>query len=185
MNLFEFLMILLSLIVGLGLAEILSGVAGHLKRHGVRGVSWPHGTITMAVFIGLLQSFWEAWGLRYEVTWTFPAMLLMLGSPICLYLISHIIFPDPRETSKLGDHYLDKASLCWPLAGLTVVVGTIFRPVAFGDPLWVSDNASAIPILAVCALLSITKKPLIHNTLVPLVLASILLDVLTFSHSIG
>ena len=34
MNLFEFLMILLSLIVGLGMAEILSGVARFLKRVG-------------------------------------------------------------------------------------------------------------------------------------------------------
>lgn len=185
MNLFEFLMILLSLIVGLGLAEILSGYANHLKRNGIRQLSHVHGAISLTVFIGLLQVFWESWGLRSEEVWSFPAMLLMLGSPICLYLIAHIIFPDPDQTSDLGDYYFQRAPLCWPLAGLTVIVGTIFRPIAFGEPMWTLDNASAIPILSVCVLLTVTKIRWIHGLLVPLVLASVLLDVLTFSHSIG
>ena len=149
MNLFEFLMILLSLIVGLGLAEILSGVAGHVKRHGMRGFSWAHTVITLTVFIGLLQTFWEAWGLRAEETWSFPAMLLMLGSPICLYLIAHIIFPEPSEQPNLGDHYMDRAALCWPIAGLTVVVGTIFRPVAFGDQLTPESDEGACSVYPV------------------------------------
>ena len=73
----------------------------------------------------------------------------------------------------------------WPLAGLTVIIGTSFRPVAFGYPMSTLDNASAIPIIAICVLLTATRIRWIHGVLVPLVLASVLLDVLTFSHSIG
>ena len=97
MNLFEFLMILLSLIVGLGMAEILSGMARFLKKDGPREIPWIHGAATMAVFVGLLQTFWESWGLRTVETWSFPAMLLMLGSPICLYLMAYILFPEQDE----------------------------------------------------------------------------------------
>ncbi len=185
MNLFEFLMILLSLIVGLGLAAILSGFANHLKRNGIRELSWTHAVITLTVFTALLQQFWEAWGLRFEPVWSFPAMLLMLGSPICLYLIARILFPEPGDATSLGDYYLEKAPLLWPLAGLTVTVSTIFRPVAFHYPLWTIDNASAIPVLAICTLLTVTRIKWIHWLLAPIVFASIVLDVLTFSHSIG
>ncbi len=178
-------MILLSLIVGLGLAEILSGIAGSLKRNGIRGFSWTHSAITLTVFLGLLQGFWESWGLRSEETWTFPAMLLMLGSPVFLYLIAHVLFPEREDDVSLDDYYFDRAPLIWVLAALTVTVGTLFRPIAFGDPLWVVDNASGIPILAVCILLSVSQTRIIHRVLVPLVLASVLLDTLTFSHSIG
>ena len=94
MSLFEFLMILLSLIVGLGLAEILSSIARVLKSNGIHGFHLTHGAITLAVFFALLQTFWESWGLRSVDIWTFPAMLLMLGSPILLYLIAHILFSD-------------------------------------------------------------------------------------------
>ena len=185
MNLFEFLVILLSLIVGLGIAEILSGIARSLKRSTSLEISWTHGAATLAVFIGLLQTFWESWGLRTLETWTFPAMLLMLGSPICLYLVAYILFPEQDELVGLNEYYFDRARLIWPLAGATVIIGTLFRPVAFGDSLWVIDNASAIPILAVCAVLTLTHKKIIHHILVPVVLASVLLDTMTFSHSIG
>jgi len=185
MNLFEFLMILLSLIVGLGLAEILSGIGNSLKRNGTLGFHWTHGAVTLTVFLGLLQVFWESWGLRTVEIWSFPAMLLMLGSPILLYLLAHILFPGREESVSLDDYYFARARLLWPLAGLTVIVGTLFRPVVFGQPLWAIDNASAIPILAVCIFLSIAKTRMVHRILVPIVFLSVLLDTMTFSHSIG
>ena len=185
MNLFEFLMILLSLIVGLGVAEILSGVAKFLKNNGARKIPWIHSAATMAVFLGLLQTFWESWGLRTIEVWSFPAMLLMLGSPIFLYLMAYVLFPEQGSVADLDDYYFKRARLNWPLEELTVIVGTLFRPDAYGDPQWVIDNASGIPILVVCAVLTVTKHRIIHQFLVPIVLASVLLDTLTFSHSIG
>jgi hypothetical protein len=185
MNLFEFLMILLSLIVGLGLAEILAGIARFLKESDKHDIPWIHGTATLAVFIALLQTFWESWGLRTIELWSFPAMLLMLGSPICLYLMAYILFPEPDEHIALDQYYFKRARLLWPLGGLTVIVGTLFRPVAFGDPLLVADHATGIPILVICAILTLTKNRIAHRILVPVVLAAVLLDTLTFSHSIG
>ena len=185
MNLFEFLMILLSLIVGLGITEILSGIARFLKQNGGREYPWTHGLATTAVFIALLQNFWESWGLRTLEVWSFPAMLLMLGSPICLYLMAYILFPEPNEQSGLDDYYFERARILWPLGALTVILGTLFRPVAFGMPLWVTDNLSGIPILVVCAVLTLTRNRIIHRVLVPVVLASVLWDTLRFSHSIG
>lgn len=178
-------MILLSLIVGLGMAEILSGVARFLKRNGAHKIPWIHGAATTAVFLGLLQTFWESWGLRTIEAWSFPAMLLMLGSPIFLYLMAYVLFPEQDTVADLDEYYFERARLIWPLAALTVIVGTLFRPVAFGDPLWVMDNASGIPILVVCLVLTFTRARIAHQVLVPIVMASVLLDTLTFSHSIG
>jgi hypothetical protein len=185
MNLFEFLMILLSLIVGLGITEILSGIARYLKRRVGREIPWMHGTATLAVFFALLQVFWESWGLRELELWSFPAMLFMLGSPICLYLMAYILFPERDERVSLEDYYFKQARLLWPLGALTVIIGTLFRPVAFGDPLWVADNLSGIPVLVVCAILTLTRHRIVHGVLVPVVLASVLWDTLRFSHSIG
>ena len=185
MNLFEFLMILLSLIVGLGLAEILSGIARSLKSEGVRGFSWTHSAATLTVFIGLLQTFWESWGLASIETWSFPAMLLMLASPTFLFLIAHVLFPERESILSLDDYYFERARLIWALAGLTVVVGTLFRPLAFGLPLWVLDNLSAIPTLTACALLSFVNTRVLHRVVVPVILVFVLLDTLTISYSIG
>lgn len=185
MNLFEFLMILLSLIVGLGLAEILSGFARFLKRDGAHEFSWLHSAVSLIVFVGLLQTFWESWGLRSIEEWSFPAMLLMLGSPILLYTIAHVVFPEPEQSVSLEDYYFERARLIWVLAGLTVIVGTLFRPVAFDMPLLVVDNASAVPTLAVCGLLGYVRVRWLHRLLVPAALIIVLLDTLAISYSIG
>jgi len=185
MNLFEFLMILLSLIVGLGLAEILTGIAGVLKSEGLRGFSWTHGAATLTLFVGLLQTFWESWGLAFIETWSFPAMLLMLGSPIFLFLIAHIIFPERESKVGLDDHYFERARLIWGLVGLTVIVGTLFRPLAFGMPLWIPDNLSSVPTISACVLLSFFNMRMLHRVVVPIILVVVLLDTLAISYSIG
>ncbi len=185
MNLFEFLMILLSLIVGLGLAEILTGIARSLKNEGLRGFSWTHGAITLTMFIGLLQTFWESWGLASIETWSFPAMLLMLGSPIFLFLIAHVMFPERESKVSLDDYYFERARLIWTLAGLAVIVGVLFRPLAFGMPLWIVDNLSSLPTIFACVLLSLVNTRLLHRVLVPIILVVVLLDTLAVTYSIG
>ena len=110
-------------------------------------------------------------------------MLLMLGSPTLLYLIAHIIFPDEIDAT-LEDYYFRRARQIWSLAGMTVIIGTLFRPLAFGLPLWVLDNASAIPLLVICIVLAVTRAPWVHRILVPLVLITVLLDTLVISFSL-
>jgi len=183
-NLFEFLMILLSLIVGLGIAETLSGVAGILKNDGIRGFSYVHGVVTVTLFLGLLQTFWESWGLAHIAVWTYPAMLLMLGAPVLLYLVARIMFPDAGQARSLEDHYFERARLIWVLVGLTVIVGTLFRPIAFGMPLLVLDNLSSIPMLLVCAILATVRTPIVHRLFATLILAAVVLDTLTISYTI-
>ena len=63
MNLFEFLMILLSIIVGLGLAEILTGVARLLRDGRQAEFSWVHSAVVITILLALFQVFWESWTL--------------------------------------------------------------------------------------------------------------------------
>lgn len=185
MNLFEFLMILLSIIIGLGLAEILAGFARFLKSDGAHEFSWTQSAVAAIILVALLQTFWESWGLRSIGEWSFPAMLLMLAPPIFMYLIAHIIFPERDQSASLEDYYYRRARLIWLLAALTVIVSTLFRPLAFDMPLWVVDNASNIPTLAVCVALSISNRRWLHRMLVPVVLLIVLADTLAINYMIG
>lgn len=142
---FEFLMILLSIIVGLGLAEILTGIARLLRDGRQSEFRWIHSAAVITVLLALLQTFWESRGLQQVDTWTFPAMLLMLATPIALFTIAHILFPPDGQFANLGEYYFAQARLIWVLALVTVILGVSFRPLAFGMPLLVADNVSALP----------------------------------------
>ena len=185
MALFEFLMILLSIIVGLGLAEILTGTAKLLRDGRQSAFSWAHTFVVASIFLALLQVFWESWGLRTIEEWTFPAMLLMLGSPVLLFLIAHILFPGSRKYADLGEYYFHRIRLLWSLAAMTVVIGVLFRPLAFDMPLLVADNLSSAPSLVACILLATVQNRTFHNVMTPLVLLTILADTLAISYFIN
>ncbi len=60
MEIFEFLMVLMSIIVGLGIATLLTGVADLLRDRQTVRFYWLHSTLILMVFLGHLQVWWES-----------------------------------------------------------------------------------------------------------------------------
>ncbi len=111
-------------------------------------------------------------------------MLLMLAAPILLLTIAHILFPTGTEHATLEDYYFVNPRLPWRLAALTVIIGTSFRTIAFGAPLFVPDNASSLPMILICTLLGTTRKRIVHYVFVPIVAVYIILDTLFINYTI-
>ena len=74
--------------------------------------------------------------------------------------------------------------LASPTLLLTIIVGTLFRPIAFGMPLFIPDNASSVPMMLICVLLGTTRNRLVHYILVPLITILIILDTLFINYMI-
>ncbi len=185
LDLYFFLMILLSIIIGLGVTEILSGFASVLRSEKLREFCLPHAATVLTLFIALLQYFWETWSLRMIEEWTFPALTLMLIAPILLYLIAHLLFPDQPAGINLTDYYYEKASLIWTLACLTILAGVLFRPLAFDMPLLVRDNLSSAINLAAAIALALSSNRWLHRILVPVGALLVILDTLVISYFIS
>jgi len=97
MSLFEFLMVLVSLIIGLGIAEVLTGIARTIRDRDTVQTYWIHSLFIVIVFPALLQQWWEIWGVRDVPVWTFPGLLMMLGGPIGLPLRPQLVFLASRN----------------------------------------------------------------------------------------
>jgi len=72
---------MVSIIIGLGVTELLAGSARLLRERNEVTVYWLHITATIGVFLAHLVVWWETWGLRTVASWTFPGMLFLLGGP--------------------------------------------------------------------------------------------------------
>ena len=70
MQLFEFLMVLMSIIVGLGIAALLAGVADLLRARNSTSFYWVHSLLVAVIFLALAQVWWESWDLRAAPEWT-------------------------------------------------------------------------------------------------------------------
>lgn len=184
MDRFSFVMVLLSIIVGLGVTELLNNFARQIRNWSRAKFYWLHALLAILVFVALLQQWWESWQQRTVDAWSFPILILMLGGPIGLYLISHLLFPDDWEKPDFEKHYYRYARSIYGIGALTVVFTTIYRPISFRTSLFDADNAISIFVLLIFGLLAISKKKVLHETLVPLILIGVVLDVLLFHMSI-
>ena len=185
MSLFEFLMVLVSIIIGLGITEVLKGIAQMVRCRQSVTPYWVHSVLVVFVMIALLQQWWEIWDLQRVSDWTFTGLLLMLSGPVGLFLIAHLLFPQPVRDADIREYYYGEMRPVWWLGAATVVLATLFRPIVTGFELFVINNATSFIGLAGFIVLGLTKNRIVHAILVPLFLATILWDVLALSFEIG
>lgn len=176
MGLFEFLMILVSVVIGLGVTEILTGWANLLRARTRVRFYWIHVLLQLGVFFALLQQWWEFWDLEGMGEITFLAVLVVLGPPILLFLIAHLVFPGAADEADLEAYYFAQSPLLWGLATAASVAGTFIPPMVFGYPLLHPANLSGIVVVALGVLLAVSRSRRVHGMLVPLVLVLVILD---------
>jgi hypothetical protein len=178
MTLFEFLMVLVSIIVGLGVAEILTGVAMQIPCRASCCGYWVHSCAVAFIFLALLQVWWELWGLHNTLEWAFYNLVLMLVAPSALYLVAHLIFPESMEKCDLREYYYGSMPSIWWLGALVAISSTLFRPLAFGSELINWDNFASGFMIIGFVMLANSRNFVLHSTLVPAFLALLLWDII-------
>lgn len=107
MDAFSYLSVLLSIILGLAIAQVLQGYrALLLARERVR-LSPP-----VLIWSGLLllfatQAWWASFGLRQRTSWDFLSFAIILLQMVLLYMLSAVVFPEveANEGVDLVDHF--------------------------------------------------------------------------------
>lgn len=171
-------MVLVSLIIGLGLAELLSGVAQTIRNKNAVNLYWVHSVFIVVIFLALLQAWWEIWGVRETPTWTFIGLLIMLGGPIGLFLISHLVFPEQLAGSDLKLFYYEKMNPVFWIAVFTVVISEMFRPIVLDSQLFALDSLSSFLLVPIFVSMTQTKNQIFHSCMVVIVFVALLADVL-------
>ena len=185
MSIFEFLMVLVSLIIGLGVAEVLTGVARIIRDRDTVQTYWVHSLFIVIVFLALLQQWWEIWGVRDLPVWTFPGLLMMLSGPIGLFLIANLLFPEPLRDTDLRDFYYQIMKPVLLLGVATSLLSVAFRPLVLGSELIALNNLSSFLIAAVFVSMMLIQKSWYHGLMVTMVFVGICADVLLVGFAIN
>ena len=185
MGLFEFLMVLVSVVIGLGLTEILTGAANLLRARASVRFHWFHVLFQIGVFFALLQQWWEFWDMEGMGAISFFAVLAVLGPPVFLFLIANLLYPGSPEGVDLETYYYDQAPLLWGLVIAGTVFGTFVQPPIFGERIFHPANLSGIPMIILCGVLAISKRRRVHAVLGPIIIVMVLLDTILANPAIS
>tara|TARA_B100001167_G_C16662524_1_gene253941 strand:+ start:79 stop:636 length:558 start_codon:yes stop_codon:yes gene_type:complete len=106
MNKFEFIMVLLSIIIGMGIAETLKTVSRFMKDKthlGSLHILWSVSTL-----IALIQLFWASWKTEYRADWTFIDLTIVITPAIIMYLIASLLLIPKKETKNLDLYFINQ-----------------------------------------------------------------------------
>ena len=97
MSMFEYVSVLTSIVVGLGLAHLLQGVARIAQHPGRNPTYWVHSLWVFASFFNAV--FWWWWEFRFAQVdvWTFQLYLFVLSYAVLIYLQCALLFPSDLE----------------------------------------------------------------------------------------
>jgi hypothetical protein len=105
----EYLSVLVSIIIGLGISQVLSGVANLLvDRRRVR-FYWVWGVAVLMVFLANVQFWWSTFSVAGAVARNFFSFIFFLLTPITLYLGAVVVLPDFEGEGEidLRRHFYD------------------------------------------------------------------------------
>jgi len=165
MDAFSYLSVLLSIILGLAVTQILTGVRGLLLSRGRINLYWPTLVWASLLLLIFVQSWWAMFALREHTDWTFAQFAMVLLQTIVLYLLAGLVLPDFGETANvdLRAHYFSQHG--W-FFGFTLVLGSVSLMKdlvvdgTFPDPLNVTFH---LVLMSATAVAAITRREWYHK----------------------
>ena len=182
MDTFEYLSVLISVVVGLGVVHILQGIGRGISRSRAPKLFWVHSIWVIQSLLYLFNFWWFQLGYRPVEAWSSALFMFILLYAVALYLQCAIVMPlDPRDDYEA--YFIEKRR--W-LYGILLLVTALDSVDSYLKPEGVhvslpSPLAAAIS-LGVAVLIfgfgMYTKRKWYHGAVALLFFASTLLQVL-------
>ena len=164
MSLFEYVAVMMSVVLALGVARILGFVGAIASAKSRFTISWLHLAWVFLVFANHLVAWQTIWRLRDQSVFSVAQVAMMLVATSLIFVAARILVPDEpnEERLDLRDHYFDVRvpffsvlALLWlfPLAGMA-----IFRDVSLFSP----DVLFRLAWLALATTGLLVPRPVLH-----------------------
>ncbi len=101
MDNFSYLSVLISIVLGLGITQLLSGFGRWVKNRSSFPAYAPTIVWSAVLLLMHIQTWWSMYGLRFHTDWTFFQFFVVLLQPIVLFLLSSLVLPS--TASSVGD----------------------------------------------------------------------------------
>jgi hypothetical protein len=161
MSQFEYLSVLISIIVGLALTQLLSGAARLIQlRHRVPAHATTYCWMAL-MFLVNTQMWWAAFERRGAADWNFFSFLLYLLMPIIGFLLSYLLVPplDDNDTIDLSTNFAENRPWFFGLLALLPCVSMAEEAVRSGGLSANGDTAFRVVFATVALVASRVRSP--------------------------
>ena len=179
MSPFEFVTVLISIILGLGITQIMSGVADLIHQWDKVRLYWPNMLWVVLVFILHVQEWWLLYQLKSITVWQLPMFLFQVLYPICLFILARILFPMPTEANAtdMKTYYLDSYRKLFIMVMILSVLSALENIFVhhLGGEGWYTNLGLFVVLLVLVIRQTVTEKE--HKSLAILLLAIMIISI--------
>ena len=165
MDAFSYLSVLISIILGLGIQQVLQGYrALILSRRRVRFYAPPLIWSALILFM-IAQHWWASFGLVDHQNWSFATFATILIQTALIYMMAAIVLPDipPDQPIDLRDHYFREAPAFFGI-GVAAILWSVFREYMLEGRLLEPVNlAFHIVFVTMAATAALVRRPRLHE----------------------
>jgi len=164
---FNYLAVVLSIIVGLGMTQILAA-SGRLIRWRAHVVAyWPPLVWAALLLVIYVQTWWSMFGLRTHCDWTFGAFFVVLLQTLTLYMMAALVLPESVDERgvDLREHYERHAGWINGFLCATVVVSVVKEVVLEGRLPKPTNLVFHVFLLVTGASAIVVRRPRYHQAL--------------------
>lgn len=170
MDLFEYILILVSVVYALALAQILSGVARLAQVDATYRWFPPHILWTILIFHGIFIAWWAGWEF-HDIEWTYAKFLFLGIKPVAFFYAASLIIPRASD-GQLVDFEKYFLSIRRPFL-IALFIGMLAQfadgPILANEELWAPYRVGQAAV-ALCILGGVFIENRRALTVMPLVI---------------
>lgn len=167
MSRFEYLSVLVSIVIALGISEVLTSW-GRLLRDRVRvRFHGLHAFWTLFTLVLMVQMWWGFWNFRTVESWTFFALLGVVVECIVMVLCVLVLLPTREGDAPvdLRQHFFAQCRLFFSLGVVLLLQLSAVDVLVLGQPVLHVENAIRVPGIGLAALGAAFPSPRVQTAL--------------------
>lgn len=175
---FEYVSVLISIILGLGITVLLTGLADIIRRWKTVTLYWPYAIWIIIVFILHIQEWWATYSLRTEMTWTLPLFLFVIIYSIVLFILANLLFPQKwsKKGVDLKQHYFGNFEKYFGAALLLLVISILQNHFLLGFAFTQQPIQFAMAFFFLAVLGSRTKNEKVHGAMAVIMISIVIVS---------
>ena len=180
MDLFEFILIITSVIYAMALAQILSGVSRLAQTDAIIRWYLPHTLWIAILFVWVALVWWSVWEFRL-IDWTFPSYLYMLIAPTLVFFTCSLLIPQELGKKKLDleVHFLHIRRPFLGSFALATFVAVVDGSVLADEPFWFPTRVGHVALIVSVLVGLYTENKLVQNTVAAIVMIALVYIMIT------
>ena len=167
MDPFSYLSVLTSIILGLGIQQVLQGYrALILSRRRVKFYAPP--LVWSVLLLAMVaQHWWASFQLAGRTEWSFAIFATLLVQTALIYMMTAIVLPDipPDEPIDLQDHYYREAPAFFGIGAATILWSLLREYMLEGRAPPAANLTFHLLFLAMALAAALVRRPRLHEAL--------------------